>query len=140
MIDLTTEFGRKVKKHLTSEYVIWLTTVSRDGTPQPRPVWFIWEDEDTILIYSEPTAHKIKHVKANPRVSLHFSADTKAEKDVIVLLGSARLDPDAPTADQMPAYLKKYRGGIEGLKTTPEGFGRDYCAAIRVTIESMRGW
>jgi PPOX class probable F420-dependent enzyme len=139
MLDLKSKFGRKVKKHLTSEYVIWLTTVSADGTPQPRPVWFLW-DEGTILIYSEPTAYKVRHVKANPRVSLHFNTDEKGEEAVIVLLGSAVLDPHAPPAHQMPAYLKKYRSGIEGLKSTPDRFGREYSTAIRVTPESMRGW
>jgi len=139
MLNLTSKFGRKVKKHLTSEYIIWLTTVSADGTPQPRPVWFIWE-EGALLIYSEPTAYKVRHVKANPRVSLHFNSDEKGEEDVIVLLGNAVIDLNAPPAHQMPAYLKKYRSGIKGLKSTPEGFGREYSAAIRVMPESMRGW
>ena len=43
MIDLTTQFGRKVKQHLRKEYVVWLTTVGADLSPQPRPVWFIWD-------------------------------------------------------------------------------------------------
>jgi hypothetical protein len=38
MIDLTSEFGQHVAKRLVKEQVIWLTTVSSDGTPQPNPV------------------------------------------------------------------------------------------------------
>lgn len=41
IIDLTTEYGARVARRLQDEQVIWLTTVGRDGTPQPNPVWFI---------------------------------------------------------------------------------------------------
>ncbi len=36
MIDLTTEFGKAVERHLNFEHVIWLTTVDSRLTPQPR--------------------------------------------------------------------------------------------------------
>jgi general stress protein 26 len=41
MIDINSELDQKAKLLLNSEYVIWLTTVGKGGTPQPRPVWFI---------------------------------------------------------------------------------------------------
>ena len=47
MINLSNEFGLRAKKHLEEEYFIWLTTVSSDMTPQPRPVWFIWDENGT---------------------------------------------------------------------------------------------
>jgi PPOX class probable F420-dependent enzyme len=74
MLDLNSKFGRVVKKHLKNEYFIWLTTVDAKGAPQPRPVWFIWED-DSFLIFSQPNAFKVKHLKNNPRVSLHFNTE-----------------------------------------------------------------
>jgi hypothetical protein len=55
MIDLATKFGRKVKQHLRQEYVIWLTTLGSDLSPQPRPVWFIW-DSNSFLIFSRPAS------------------------------------------------------------------------------------
>lgn len=44
-IDATTDFGRRVRERLTEESVAWLTTVGRDGTPQPNPVWFLWDGD-----------------------------------------------------------------------------------------------
>ena len=52
-IDTTTEFGQRVMRRLQEEVVVWLTTVDASDTPQPRPVWFLWEGE-TFLIYSQP--------------------------------------------------------------------------------------
>jgi PPOX class probable F420-dependent enzyme len=139
MLNFKTKFGRKVWKHIKEEYAIWLTTVGADGTPQPRPVWFVW-DNDSILIYSQASAFKVAHIKKHKQVALHFSADPKAEEDVIVLLGTAAIDKSAPTPDKHRAYLKKYREGIAGLSMSLDTFGNDYPVAIRVTLTSMRGW
>jgi len=139
MIDFTTEFGQKVKKHLDHEYFIWFTTTDTNLTPQPRPVWFIWEN-DSFLIFSRPDAHKVAHLKAHPNIALHFNTDDKADEDVIVFLGSAEIDPDVPPAHEVPIYLGKYKTGISGLDMTPEEFSQEYSVAIRVMPTKVRGW
>jgi PPOX class probable F420-dependent enzyme len=140
MIDFTTTFGQKVKRHLEGEYFVWFTTVGADLTPQPRPVWFIWED-DSFLMYSQPHAHKVAHLKGHPNVALQFNtADAKADEDVIVFLGKAEIDPGAPPAHEVAAYFEKYESGIAGLDMTPEEFSQDYSVPIRVKPTKVRGW
>jgi len=139
MIDFSTDFGQKVKRHLEEEYVIWFTTVGADLTPQPRPVWFIWE-EDSFLIFSRPDAHKVSHLKQHPRVALHFNTDATGDQDVIVFLGQAQIVSDAPPAHEVSAYFEKYRTGIADLNMTPGEFSREYSVAIRVRPIQMRGW
>lgn len=140
MISLDTQFGRLAKKQLRDQYFVWLTTVDSNGTPQPRPVWFVWEN-DSFLIYSQAKAHKVKHIRANPQVSLHFnSADEKGEQRVVVFAGKAVIDRKAPPVHKHRAYLKKYRAGILGLNATPEQFSGEYSVAIRVAPTKLRGW
>jgi PPOX class probable F420-dependent enzyme len=139
MIDLTSEFGQAIKRHLENEYMIWLTTVDSKGMPQPRPVWFVWQG-DSFLIFSQAKAHKLKHIRKNPNVALHFNSDEIGEKHVIVFLGEATIEPDSPPAHQVPAYLNKYKDGIAGLSMTPEEFSRDYSIAIKIKPAEVRGW
>lgn len=139
MIDFTTEFGQRVQRRLEEEYVVWFTTAGADLTPQPRPVWFVW-DEGAFLIYSKPDAHKVAHIREHPHVALHFNSDPRADEDVTVFLGVAELDPGAPPAHRMPAYLDKYTDGIAGLDMTPEEFSAEYSLAIRVRPTKLRGW
>ena len=79
MIDFSTKLGKRVREQLRSERVVWLTTVSRDGTPQPRPVWFFW-DGQSVVIYSEPDTYKVRHIRRNPRVSLHFNTRRRGQR------------------------------------------------------------
>ena len=140
MLDFNSKFGRAIKRHIKNQYFIWLTTVDAKGAPQPRPVWFIW-DNDSFLIFSQPNAYKIKHVKNNPKVSLHFNTtDEAGEKDVIVFNGEASIDKRVLPAHKVKAYLKKYKAGIIGLNATPEEFGKEYSTAIRIKPTEVRGW
>ena len=139
MLNLNTKFGRVAKKHLQSEYFVWLTTVDSTGTPQPRPVWFIWE-KDSLLVFSRANSYKLKHIQNNPHVSLHFnSADKKAEKHLIVFTGTAVIEANAKPANKIRAYMKKYRTGIVGLGSTPEQFADEYSVAIQITPAKLRG-
>lgn len=139
MVDLTSKFGRAVKEHLNNQYVIWLTTVDSHLTPQPRPVWFIWE-EDSFLIFSQAKAYKVKHILKNPKVALHFNTDETGDEHVIIFLGAASIDTNCPPAHQVPAYFEKYKSGIADLNMAPEEFSREYSIAIRIMPTEMRGW
>ncbi len=140
VIEIPSKLRAQVKRRLKDEYFIWMTTVGSDLAPQPRPVWFIWDAaQDSFLIYSQPRAHKVSHLTKHPKVALHFNADKTADNDILVFIGTASIDPDAPPAHKVRAYLRKYRQGIAGLSMTPEELSREYSAAIRVRPISVRG-
>ena len=93
------------------------------------------------MIFSEPKAHKVRQVMKHPNVALHFNtADEKGEQEVIVFLGKAVIDLNVPSADKVPAYLKKYKTGMADLNISPEEMGDKYSVAIRVKPTSVRGW
>ena len=81
-----TEFGARVRRRLREERVIWITTVGRDGTPQPDPVSFLLQDYDSILTYNMINANRLTHVVDRPRVALHFDGDG-AGADIVVFTG-----------------------------------------------------
>jgi PPOX class probable F420-dependent enzyme len=139
MSDTKEKLERKAKRLIKKEYVIWLTTVDSKLTPQPRPVWFIW-DNNSFLIFSKPGAHKVQHIKQNASVSVNFNTDETGDKDIIVYIGKAVIDPSVPPSHKVPAYFKKYHKGIKDLGMTPEKFSSEYSVALRVTPTSLRGW
>src|SRR3970282_1994210 len=102
MIDFSTKLGRRVAKQLKAEQVIWLTTVGPGNTPQPRPVWFWW-DGTSVLIYSKPKAHKLRHIRRYPNVSLHFISDAEASEGA-VLVGRASLPRVTPAGHDHKEY------------------------------------
>jgi len=136
-LDPSTEFGARVERRLSEKWIGWLSTVDSEGTPQPTPVWFLW-DGTSLLIYSQPDTPKLRNIERNPRVALHLDGNGQGG-DIVVLTGEARLAPDAPPADALPAYLEKYREGIARLGATPEGFAQEYSVPVRMTPDRLRG-
>jgi PPOX class probable F420-dependent enzyme len=136
-IDTGSEFGARVTRRLADETIGWLTTVSPDGTPHPSPVWFLWDGE-TVLIYSQPNTPKLRHITANPRVSLNLDGNGRGG-DIVILSGEARVDESAPPSAALPEYQAKYATGIRQLGMTAETFAQAYSVPIRFTPARLRG-
>jgi PPOX class probable F420-dependent enzyme len=138
VIDQSTDFGARVTAHLREDPVVWFTSVSRNGAPLPTPVWFLWDGEQTVQMYSLPTAKRVEHIADNPHVSLNFPGDGQ-DGDRVVFSGRAHVAPDAPPAGQNEPYVTKYATAIERLGLTPEQFGERYSTAVRVELTRVRG-
>jgi PPOX class probable F420-dependent enzyme len=137
MIDFSGELGARARERLTTEQVIWLTTVAPSGMPHPRPVWFLW-DGSAFLIYSQPTAKKLEHIARNPQVALHFNSTPDGD-DIQVFLATATINRNPPPAQDVDAYLAKYRADIEAMGTTPETLSATYNVLLRVVPTKLRG-
>ena len=138
LLDTSTEFGLRVHRRLEEEIVAWLTTVARDGTPQPNPVWFMWEDQ-TLLIYSKPGQAKLKNIERNPNVAFHLDSDEGG--NIVVVTGEAGADRDAPAIDRHAAYIDKYREHIVRIGYPDTAvMAADYSVAIRIVPRKIRGF
>jgi PPOX class probable F420-dependent enzyme len=137
LIDEQTEFGARAARHLREETVVWLTTVTPTGAPLPRPVWFLWDGEQTLTVYSMPGA-RVRNVGQNPRGSLNFAGDGRGG-DIVVLSGRATVDDELPPADQNEAYLAKYADEIDRIGMTPRSFSERYAVPLRINLTRVDG-
>jgi PPOX class probable F420-dependent enzyme len=136
--DETTPFGRRVRERLRDDTVIWLTTTAADGTPQPNPVWFVWEEPASVIVYNRAEARRLEHVALRPRVALHFDGNGRGG-DIVVLTGVAEQAGDLPGPHQHRGYAAKYADAMAGVSGSAEGFAEDYPVPLRVRINRVRG-
>jgi PPOX class probable F420-dependent enzyme len=137
LIDDSSEFGRRAGQRLHEEKLCWLTTVDSAGTPQPIPVWFLWDGVDSVLLYSRPDTPKLRAIERNSRVSLNLDGNGTGG-DIVVVLGEAAVSEDPP-AHEVPEYVEKYAALIERNGWTPESFSADYSVPVRVRVARVRG-
>jgi PPOX class probable F420-dependent enzyme len=137
-IDESTEFGARAAAHLRDDLVVWLTTVSPSGVPQPSPVWFRWDGADQVLVYSRAGTPRSRNLEAAPAVSLNFAGDG-AGGDIVVLSGRAEIADDLGPADADPAYVARYAAGFERLGMTPAQFAAGYPVPVRIRLTGLRG-
>jgi PPOX class probable F420-dependent enzyme len=135
--DEGTEFGARVARRLDEAVVAWFTVVDGAGTPQPAPVWFVWDGE-TALVYSDYRAKRLDHVRARPQTALNLDGDG-AGGDIVVLTGETHVDSDAPAVPDNPAYLAKYGERITKGWGSAEEFAKTYSVPLRFRPRRVRG-
>jgi len=137
-IDTSTDFGKRIARRLDDERVVWLTTVGKSGTPAPNPVWFLWHG-DQILICSQRGKAKLHNIADHPEVALNFNA-TPPGGEVGVFSGTAVIDDQPISGDELAAYNNKYADDITGLGMTQDQFHASYSVLIRITPDKLRGF
>jgi len=137
MINFNNETGQRLLERMRIERVIWLTTVSPGGIPQPRPVWFVW-DEGDFIVYSNAHAKKLVHIAGNPNVAVNFNTGADGY-DVQVILGTARVDSKLPPSNLNKAYSEKYGAEILTLDMDEEQYAKLYSVGLRIISIRLRG-
>ena len=136
--DRATAYGERVRRRLTDEMTIWLTTVGRDGTPQPNPVGFLWDGAGTVLIYSQADARRLANIRRQPRVALNF--DSNDGGDIVVLTGTAEILDDYPGVPGNPAWLEKYGDAIDARFGDAVKFAERFSVPVRIRLTRVRGF
>ena len=137
--DPNSPFGERVRRRLREEQAIWITTVGKDGTPQPNPVGFLLQDDNSILIYNMARANRINHVVERPRVALHFDGDGHGG-DIVVFSGIAPRADDVSPPHENQAWLAKYRDGMARRSGSAEKFSEEFPVPLRIEITGTRGF
>ncbi|KUH95548.1 TIGR03667 family PPOX class F420-dependent oxidoreductase [Mycobacterium sp. IS-3022] len=129
------EFTQEVADRLSSDKYGWLTTVAKSGQPVPKLVWFFFDGSD-VFVYTEPRAAKVRHLRANPRVSLNLDSDGNGS-GIIVVGGTATVDAENANPLQDERYRAKYGEYAANL-----GFSDEFLAAYdtRLKISVDKVW
>jgi PPOX class probable F420-dependent enzyme len=136
-LDLSNAFQARVADRLRTQTVGWLTTVGADGVPQPSIIWFLWDGGDKIQIYSQDN-QKVRNINRHAGVSFNFDGDGKGG-NMIVLTGTAVIDPSRPSVAENAPYVEKYASGIKSVSGDPAGFAAAYHKPIVMAITKLRG-
>jgi PPOX class probable F420-dependent enzyme len=136
--DRATAWGERVRRRLAGETTIWLTTVGRDGTPQPNPVGFLWDGWDSLLTYSQAEARRLANIRRQPLVSLNF--DSNGGEDIVVLTGTAEILGGYPAVPGNPAWLEKYGQAIDARFGSAVKFAQRFSVPVRIHLTRVRGF
>jgi PPOX class probable F420-dependent enzyme len=122
----------RVETRLQTNLMAWLTTVNAFGQPDCVPVWFLWREDDTFLVFSQPGKAKLRNIARNQRVALGLDV-TDIGRDIIRIEGTATHTVDHANAIHVPAYVAKYTERIGAIFGTAERFSALFTQAIIIT-------
>jgi PPOX class probable F420-dependent enzyme len=130
---MTAELSKDVVDRLTSDHYGWLTTVAKSGQPVPKLVWFYF-DGSALVVYSAPTAAKVRHVGNHPLVSLNLDSDGNGG-GIVAIGGAATIDAQGVDCRDDPPYWAKYGAMADQFGLT-ESMG-SYSTRLRISIDRV---
>lgn len=130
---MAVELSDEVTTRLESDQFGWLTTVAKSGQPVPRLVWFYFDGAD-VIVYSRPSAAKVRHIRNHPQVSLNLDSDGRGA-GIIVLGGTATVDSEDSDPREDPPYWRKYAEQAEQIGLT--GALGDYSLRLRISVDKV---
>jgi hypothetical protein len=91
--ELADEIGQPgAQELLRHASLVRLAYSGRDGSPRVVPVGFHWDGHD-VLLFTAPTAPKVKALSARPSVALTIdTADTPATAKALLIRGTAAVE------------------------------------------------
>ena len=130
---MTADLTPEIIERLRSDDYGWLTTVAKSGQPVPKLVWFFFDGTD-IVVYTEPGAAKVRHIRNHPPVSLNLDSDGNGG-GIIVIGGPARVDAEGVDLRTDTPYWAKYQAASDqfGLTDTMGNLS----TRLRITIEKV---
>ena len=99
-------FPDEVRALLTKPNPAVVTTLRSDGQPVSVATWYLLEDDDRVLLNMDHTRRRLRHLRADPRVSLTV-LDEAGWYTHVSLLGSVvemRADPDLADIDRLSRH------------------------------------
>jgi PPOX class probable F420-dependent enzyme len=140
-LDPANEVHARALSRLESETIAWFTSIRSDGMPHAVPVWFLWRDEE-VLIMSEPATAKVRNLRGNDRALVHLESGEDGEQ-LTVLQGIATIDAEPSVAwleSIGEEYGRKYAAGLAGLELTPRTMADRYSCLIRLRPTRLIAW
>jgi PPOX class probable F420-dependent enzyme len=119
-----------------------LTTIRRDGRPQPSNIVYTVDDAGLIRISVTASRAKTKNLARDPRAVLHVSRESFWS--YVVLDGTAELtpvvtDPNGPVADELVELYRGVAGEHDDWDDYRAALVRDERLVIRFTPTSAYG-
>jgi len=130
---MASELTQEVSDRLTADDYGWLTTVAKSGQPVPKLVWFYFDGTD-VIIYTEPSAAKVRHVRAHPHVSLNLDSDGNGS-GIVAVGGTAAVDAEGVDPRDDGPYWAKYRDTAAQFGLTEAMAG--YNVRLRISIDKV---
>ena len=109
-----------------------MATVAKDGRPVTVATWYLVEDDGTILLNLDARRARLRHLRADPRVSLTALAEGDWYTHVSIQGRVTRIADDEGLVD-IDRLSRHYTGRDYPTRDRPR-------VSVHVTVDKWHGW
>lgn len=131
---MAVELSEKARAFLREKRFAVLATLNRDGTPQLTTMWYLLENDGTILMNTKAGRLKERNMRRDARISVCFEDNY----NYLTIKGRVEMIDD-PQISQRDIYRlsARYHGEEKAKKQMETQFSREQRVTLRLKPESI---
>ena len=131
---MSTELSEKARAFLREKRFAVLATLNKDGTPQLTTMWYLLENDGTIMMNTRVGRFKERNLRRDPRISLCFEDGYK----YLTIKGQVEMIDD-PKVSQRDIYRlsARYHGEEAAKKQMETQFSKEQRVTLRLKPGSI---
>lgn len=131
---MSVELSEKARAFLREKRFAVLATLNKDGTPQLTTMWYLLENDGTILMNTRVGRLKERNMRRDPRISLCFEDGY----NYLTIKGRVEMIDD-PQISQRDIYRlsSRYHGEEKAKKQIETQFSKEQRVTLRLKPESI---
>lgn len=132
---MSVELSEKARAFLREKRFAVLATLNKDGTPQLTTMWYLLEDDGTILMNTRAGRLKERNMRRDPRISLCFEDGYK----YLTIKGCVEMIDD-PQISQRDIYRlsARFHGEEKAKRQMETQFSREQRVTLRLKPEKVQ--
>ena len=131
---MVVDLSEKARAYLQELRFAVLATINQDGTPQLTTMWYLLEDEGSILMNTKVGRAKERNMRRDPRISICIEDGY----DFITINGTVELIDDPEIAQHDIYRLSaRYHGEEKAKQQMREQFSKETRVSLRLKPERV---
>ena len=131
---MVVDLSEKARAYLQELRFAVLATINHDGTPQLTTMWYLFEDDGSILMNTKVGRAKERNMRRDPRISICIEDGC----DFLTINGTVEMIDD-PEIAQNDIYRlsRRYHGEAKARRQMEEQFSKETRVSLRLKPESI---
>jgi PPOX class probable F420-dependent enzyme len=131
---MVVDLSEKARAFLQELRFAVLATINQDGTPQLTTMWYLLEDDGTILMNTKVGRLKERNLRRDPRISICIEDGY----DFLTINGIVEIIDDSEIAQwDIFRLSRRYHGEAKARRQMEEQFSKETRVSLRLQPESI---
>jgi PPOX class probable F420-dependent enzyme len=131
---MVVDLSEKARAFLQELRFAVLATINQDGTPQLTTMWYLLEDDDTILMNTKVGRLKERNLRRDTRISICIEDGY----DFLTINGTVEMIDDSEIAQwDIFRLSRRYHGEAKARRQMEEQFSKETRVSLRLKPESI---
>ena len=131
---MAVDLSKKAQAFLQELRFVVLATINQDGTPQLTTMWYLLEDDGTILMNTKVGRLKERNLRRDPRISICIEDDY----NFLTINGTVQLiDDPQRTQNDIYRLSARYHGEEKARRQMQDQFSKETRMSLLLKPESI---